>query len=363
MENLVGLNEDNAREFYSSKKIFITGHTGFKGAWLSLWLSDLGAIVKGYSLPPQYKNGMFDFLSDEIFDSSEYGDIRNFEQLSNSIKDFQPDLIFHLAAQPLVRKSYDKPLDTFETNIIGTANVLQALQKVKKKCACIVITTDKVYKNSEDGRLYSENDLLGGYDPYSSSKACAELITESFRNSFFNVSTYSNHLKCIATARAGNVIGGGDWSEDRLIPDILRNLQSNTNIEIRNPASIRPWQHVLEPLAGYLQLGKLLYNNPKSFSEAFNFGPEKQDHYTVGEIVEQTIEAWGEGQWIKARSDHQKHEAGLLQLDISKAKSVLGWRPKLKGSEAIKWTVEWYKSAPDDKLLTARRQILNYLRS
>ncbi|GAB2657593.1 CDP-glucose 4,6-dehydratase [Flavihumibacter cheonanensis] len=360
MEEMVITNFRDLMRFYSSKKVFITGHTGFKGAWLSMWLSQAGAIIKGYSLQPRYDHGLFNYLPSELFQDSEINDIRNAESLEKSIYSFQPDIIFHLAAQPLVRASYDNPIETIETNVLGTANLLKSIKSVHSKCACVVITTDKVYKNSEDGRLYKESDPLGGYDPYSSSKACTEIVTESFRSSFYNPVNYAAHTKSIATARAGNVFGGGDWSEDRLVPDIVKALQENKEIKLRNPDSVRPWQHVLEPISGYLILGQLLYESPLEYSDEFNFGPEKSDHFTVGELTQLFVDAWGQGKWTNISNDHQKHEASLLQLDISKAKSRLNWRPRLSGKTAVEWTVDWYKAPANEKLNLTKKQIQDY---
>jgi CDP-glucose 4,6-dehydratase len=360
MEKMVTNKLNELLAFYTSKKVFITGHTGFKGAWLSLLLAQAGATIKGYSLHPRYENGLFQYLPSNLFEASEINDIRNAAALEHSIASFQPDIIFHLAAQPLVRASYDNPLETYETNVIGTANLLQSIRRVQSKCACVVITTDKVYKNNEDGRLYREEDPLGGYDPYSSSKACTEILSESFRSSFYNPATYAHHQKSIATARAGNVFGGGDWSEDRLVPDIVKALQVNREIELRNPASIRPWQHVLEPVTGYLMLGKKLYESPEQFSDAFNFGPEKKDHFTVGELTSLFVNSWGNGTWTSIEKVPEKHEAHLLQLDISKAKSSLNWSPRLSGKQAVEWTTEWYKAAEAEKLPLTRNQILEY---
>jgi CDP-glucose 4,6-dehydratase len=328
---------------YSGKKVFITGHTGFKGSWLCAWLSVLGASVKGYALRPEYDNSLFTHLTFEDESRSVIADIRDKERLAQELIDFQPDYVFHLAAQPLVRRSYGIPAETFEVNVVGTANLLECLKGLKKKCTVVVITTDKVYENKEQHILYQENDMLGGYDPYSASKACTEIVVSSFRNSFFNTAKIDEHQIGIASVRAGNVIGGGDFSEDRIIPDIIRALKGNRTIEVRNPSSVRPWQHVLEPLAGYLTIGALMHDNPLQYSGAYNFGPNPDDHLTVKELVELSIRTWGEGNWKDTSSTNQPHEAGLLKLDIQKAKTMLNWSPKLNAAQAIEWTIDWYK--------------------
>jgi len=328
--------------YYSGKKVFITGHTGFKGSWLTACLYQLGAELKGYALPPEYDNGLFNLLRPLQLIETIIADVRDKERLQKEISAFQPDFVFHLAAQPLVRRSYTIPAETFDVNVTGTANLLEAVNSLPKKCSIVVVTTDKVYQNKEQDILYDENDVLGGYDPYSASKACAELVVSSFRNSFFNPNVYQQHQKAIATARAGNVIGGGDRSTDRIIPDIVRSLQEQKLVEVRNPAAIRPWQYVLEPIYGYLLLAGLLNDQPLKYSKAYNFGPAPGDHLTVKELVEAAIKYWGEGKW-KNVSDNGKHEAGLLKLSINLAKEELQWEPKLNTEKAVKWTIDWYK--------------------
>ncbi len=288
------------------------------------------------------------------------GDIRNKELLEKEIVDFKPDLIFHLAAQALVRKSYQIPSETFEVNAVGTANVLEAVIKLEKKCTVVVITTDKVYENTEADYLYREDDRLGGYDPYSASKAATEIVISSFRNSFFNIKEYSKHQKAIISARAGNVIGGGDWSNDRIIPDIVRALKSGEKIFVRNPHAVRPWQHVLEPLSGYLLVGMLADKDAVAFSGAYNFGPLANDHVLVKELVETAINCWGSGNWIDGYDAAQPHEAGLLKLSIEKAIKVLGWQPKLNSKEAIEWAINWYKQSPVAVYDFTLQQINNY---
>ena len=342
MEDLV--NRQTIRSYYEGKKVFVTGHTGFKGSWLMAWLHLLGANVKGYALAPEYAECLFNVLHPLNLAESIIADIRNKEKLQQEIITFQPDYIFHLAAQPLVRRSYQIPAETFEVNAVGTANLLEAVNLLEKKCTVIIITTDKVYENKEQDILYNETDALGGYDPYSASKACTEIVVSSFRNSFFNVDKIEKHQKGIVSVRAGNVIGGGDFSDDRIIPDIVRALRQQKVIDVRNPGSVRPWQHVLEPLGGYLLLGGLMNGSAAKFSGAYNFGPNPSDHLTVKELVEQAIKTWGSGEW-KDTSDHnQPHEAGLLKLDISKAIKTLNWQPALNAAEAIEWTINWYKT-------------------
>jgi CDP-glucose 4,6-dehydratase len=358
MEKVVKINQ--LYSYYSGKKVFLTGHTGFKGSWMLAWLHELGAIVKGYSLNPEHDKCLFNSLKGEITFENIIADIRDKDKLSQEILSFEPDFVFHLAAQPLVRKSYKIPSETFEVNVIGTSNLLEAVISLPKKCTVVVITTDKVYENKEIDVLYNEIDVLGGYDPYSASKACAEIVVSSFRNSFFNPDKIDQHHKGIVSVRAGNVIGGGDFSEDRIIPDIVRSLKSNTAIEVRNPSSVRPWQHVLEPICGYLLIGALMNENPLKYSGAYNFGPEPNDHLTVKELVELSIQRWGEGKWIDKSDANQPHEAGLLKLDINKAKKILNWEPKLNAQQAIQWTIDWYKQNDSISKYTFQ-QINNYM--
>lgn len=359
MEKMVS--KASLQDFYNQKKVFVTGHTGFKGAWLLLLLRELGADVKGYALAPEFDYSLFNIAETKNFCQSIIADIRDKKRLEAEIKAFQPDYVFHLAAQPLVRRSYQIPAETFEINVTGTANLLECIAALKKKCTVVVVTTDKVYENKERHILYKEDDVLGGYDPYSASKACTELVVSSFRNSFFNAAKYNEHQKAIATARAGNVIGGGDWSTDRIIPDIIRSLQANQNIIVRNPTSVRPWQHVLEPLIGYLLLAGMLNDHHEAYASAFNFGPLPVDHLTVEAFVEKSIDAWGSGNWTDASAPGQPHEAGLLQLDISKAKDQLGWTPKLDAGTAIGWTIDWYKQPDNRKKEYTIQQINTYL--
>jgi CDP-glucose 4,6-dehydratase len=348
-------------KYYTSKKVFVTGHTGFKGAWLCAVLQTLNAQIKGYALTPEFDNTLYNIIQPSLKIESIIADIRDKIKLQKQISDFQPDYIFHLAAQPLVRRSYEIPAETFDVNVVGTANVLEAVTTLKKKCAVIVITTDKVYENKEDNSiLYKEEDVLGGYDAYSASKACAELVVSSFRNSFFNIHNYSQHQKAIASVRAGNVIGGGDWNKDRIIPDIIRSLKNNQPIEVRNPNAVRPWQHVLEPLTGYLLLGANLNDEPTKFSKAYNFGPLPNDHLSVKELVETAIKVWGNGSWKNISNSNEPHEAGLLKLDISRAQKELNWQPKLNAQQAIEWSINWYKQPNEKQAEYSFQQISNY---
>lgn len=335
---------DKLKKAYNGKRIFLTGHTGFKGAWLLKIFQLLGADVKGYSLTPEHKEDLFYLINGDNICNSVIADLRNREKLIIEITTFKPDFIFHLAAQPLVRVSYEIPSETFEVNAIGTANVLDGLRALNNKCHAIMITTDKVYYNNEWLYPYRENDRLGGYDPYSASKACAELVIDSYKSSFFNEKEYQQHKKAVAIGRAGNVIGGGDWNKDRLLPDIAKAFRENKKIIIRNPTAVRPWQHVLEPLTGYLLLGVKLTEDPLKFAQAYNFGPYAEDELNVEQIVKLSIIAWGSGNYESVNNNTYHHEAGLLKLDISKAVNQLGYKPALNASDAIKLTVEWYKN-------------------
>jgi CDP-glucose 4,6-dehydratase len=352
--------ESSLAKTFKDKKVFVTGHTGFKGSWMMACLHSLGAKFKGYALAPEHKNGLYELLHPTLGGESIIDDVRNKKRLQQEIVSFQPDFIFHLAAQPLVRRSYENPTETFETNVVGTANLLEAVSLLKNKCTAVIITTDKVYENKEDGILYKEEDVLGGYDPYSASKACMELVVSSFHNSFFNIDEYSVHQKAIATARAGNVIGGGDWSKDRIIPDVVRALDGKIEISVRNPNAVRPWQHVLEPLSGYLMLAASIDKNPHAFSKSYNFGPIPNDHLTVEEIVKKAIEVWGEGSWKDTSDPSQPHEAVTLKLDIQRAEKELNWKPNLSASSAIEWTIEWYKQAAQERVSCTFKQIKDY---
>ena len=327
------------REFWEGKRVFLTGHTGFKGSWLSTWLQDAGTIVTGFSLLPNTQPNLFDSsnVSDQM--ESVIADIRNFGELSKAMKDSSPEIVIHMAAQPIVRESYDDPLATYSTNVLGTANLLQAVRQTPSIKAVINVTTDKCYENKERLAGYREDDEMGGHDPYSSSKGCSELVTASFRRSFF----FHDNSANIATARAGNVIGGGDWARDRLVPDVLRTLQTGGKIDLRNPDSTRPWQHVLEPLSGYLTLAEKLYEGDQSYASAWNFGPEEEGVQPVRVIVEYLLEKLGDGATWEHTNTEQPHEAKLLKLDISKAKKDLGWRPRWDLYRTLDAVVSWHQ--------------------
>ncbi len=344
---------------YRNKKVFITGHTGFKGSWLSIWLQTLGAKVCGYSLKPNTNPSMYRELNIENkIEKSIIGNILDYETLEKSINDFQPEIIFHLAAQPIVRLSYKEPKLTYETNVIGTLNVLEVARKCKSVKAFVNVTTDKCYENKEIARGYKEDEPMGGYDMYSSSKGCVEIMSSSYRRSFLQ----EEDSMSMATARAGNVIGGGDWAEDRLIPDCIRYINQNKAIEIRNPIAVRPWQHVLEPLSGYLLLGQKLLETGKDYAEGFNFGPNEESVLKVSEVAQKIIDNYNKGEVIVHKKDNL-HEANLLMLNIEKAKTVLNWTPTYTANEAIKETVEWYKhfyAKDTDMYQYTIQQIKNY---
>jgi CDP-glucose 4,6-dehydratase len=327
---------------WSGKRVLLTGHTGFKGGWLSLWLQRKGAEVCGVALAPPAAPNLFEDAHIATGMRSELGDIRDVDLLKRVFAEHRPEVVFHLAAQPLVRSSYEDPLGTYSTNVMGTANVLEAARQSGGVRAIVVITTDKCYENREWDWPYRENDRLGGYDPYSNSKACAELVVSAYRNSFFNPAQYGCHGVALATVRAGNVIGGGDWGEDRLIPDMMRAFTAGRPVRIRNPRAIRPWQHVLEPLRGYLAVAESLCEGPSS-GQAWNFGPEQTDARPVEWIVRELAEIWGEGARCELDEDAQPHEAQMLQLDCSKAAAHLGWRPQLHLQEALALTAVWYR--------------------
>ena len=324
-------------EFFKSKNILITGHTGFKGSWLTLWLTELGANVIGYSLEPPTNPSLFEALNLKERITHIIGDVRDEEKLKKVFKMYKPEFVFHLAAQPLVRYSYITPKYTYEVNIMGTINLFEAVRETDSVKVVVVITSDKCYENKEWIYGYREIDPMGGYDPYSSSKGCVELIVSAYRRSYFE-----NLRIALSSARAGNVIGGGDWQEDRLVPDCIRALSKGEEIKIRNSNAIRPWQYILEPLSGYLLLALKMSEDKVKFSGAWNFGPNDIDIITVEEIVKLVIQNWGNGDY-KVDTSSQPHEAGLLKLDTSKARTFLGWKPVYNIYETIKRTVNWYK--------------------
>ncbi len=336
---------------YKNKKVFITGHTGFKGSWLSAWLQSIGAEVAGYSLEAE-KLSHFNLLN--LKTKNYFSDINDEDKITKAIAEFKPDIVFHLAAQPLVRSSYENPVTTFDTNVIGSLKVYRAALKSNVP-ALVSITTDKVYENKESHHAYNEADQLGGHDPYSSSKACMEIMTESFKKSYL-----ADGKMLLATARAGNVIGGGDWACDRLIPDLVRNASINLPTTVRNPESIRPWQHVLDPLNGYLLLGEKLLAGEKKFATSFNFGPDFSGNLTVRQMAELAKIEWDAVSIKTGKPDLQKHEAHLLKLDISKAKSLLEWQPTWNVSEAITNTLKWYKDYYMNSSINSLLNIKNF---
>jgi CDP-glucose 4,6-dehydratase len=323
---------------YRGRRVFVTGHTGFKGSWLSYWLTLLGADVTGYALEPPTEPSLFEALGLDQFVEHVVADVRDAGRLERELVKAAPDVVLHLAAQPIVREGYARPVETFATNAMGTVNLLQAVRACETARAVVVVTTDKCYRNNEDGRPFVEDDPLGGRDPYSASKGCAELVTAAYAASFL-----SDRNVAVASARAGNVIGGGDWAADRIVPDCVRALEAGRPIDVRNPAAVRPWQHVLEPLAGYLQLASRMLDDGATFTGAWNFGPESEDALTVQWVVERFLEEWGRGSWQAAGSaTPQPHEAHLLTLDSSKAVGLLGWEPRWDAREAVRRTAAWY---------------------
>lgn len=350
------------KKTYSGKRIFLTGHTGFKGAWLLQVLNWLGADVKGYSLAPEKTKDLYNQIDgDKICYSSVIANLKDLHTLQGEMVRYEPDFVFHLAAQSLVRRSYDEPVETFIVNAIGTANVLQSMRSIEKSCVGLMITTDKVYENPERGLPFSEEDKLGGYDPYSASKAAAEIVIDSFRRSYFHPEKYDTHHKSIASVRAGNVIGGGDYSDDRIIPDIVRAIENDEKPVLRNPKSIRPWQHVLEPLGAYLLLGAKMKEEPVKFSSAYNFGPDVNDEKSVEELTQIFLKSFGkENHYEIFQSDKNPHEANLLLLDSNKAHQQLGWKPCLDATSAIQWTADWYADKTNNAQDKCMMQIEKY---
>ncbi len=326
------------RVFWQGKRVFLTGHTGFKGSWFSLWLASLGAQVKGYALNPPTSPSLFNEAKVGKVIDSQIDDIRDQDALHKSMTEFNPDILIHMAAQPLVRYSYDAPIETYEVNVIGTAKVLEVARSCSNLKAIVNITTDKCYENDERSQGYKEDDPMGGHDPYSSSKGCAELVASAYRRSFLQEQGIG-----LASVRAGNVIGGGDWADDRLIPDILRSFEKSEPVVIRNPKATRPWQHVLEPLSGYLILAEKLYKNQKEYAEGWNFGPDEQDAKPVDWILDKMISKWPDSGW-ELDQNSNPHEADFLKLDISKVKSKLGWKPVWELSHTLEKIIDWHKA-------------------
>ena len=350
------------QEIYKDKKVLLTGHTGFKGTWLTLWLQKLGAKVYGYSLSPYSTPNHFSLLQDQCV-YSYIADINNASTLDKALKEVEPDIIFHLAAQPLVRESYQDPYYTFKTNILGVFNLLQSSRNLKNLKAIVNVTTDKVYENKEQIWAYRENDALGGYDPYSASKACSEILTDSMRRSFFNPSNFGiSHQVLIATARSGNVIGGGDWSRDRLVVDLVLSTTTHQPAIIRSPRATRPWQHVLEPLYGYLLLGQKLLERKTEYASAFNFGPKSEDNLEVEKIIHIAKSQWENIAYsIQDNNPNNPHEAELLMLDATKAQKLLKWNTFWSAQEAIEKTIQWYKHFYANQQIITHQQLDEYI--
>jgi len=358
----VGLSLIN--DFFKDRKVLITGHTGFKGSWLSIWLNMMGAEVIGYALEPYTDRDNFIITKFEYKITHIIGDVRDYQSLLNVFTKYEPEFVFHLAAQPLVRESYVNPKETYDVNIGGTVNVLECCRLTESVKVIINVTTDKCYENKEWIWGYRENDRLGGYDPYSSSKAGSEIVARAYRNSFFYSEKFNTNGKSLSTARSGNVIGGGDWRIDRLVPDCIRALERNEPIVIRNPNAIRPWQHVLEPLSGYLLLAEKMSEKPVQFCGAWNFGPEELSMKPVGVLTNLVVRNWGKGSWQYQTNKNAPHEASILRLDITKAKTRLGWKPVWSIEQAVRATVDWYKNyRGKDMFQFCKRHIESYVRN
>ncbi len=349
--------------FWNSRKVFLTGHTGFKGSWLALWLLSMGAEVCGYALDPPTEPSLYHILGLDRQLQSVRGDVRDLAALEAAMRGFAPDVVIHMAAQPLVRLSYQNPVETYAVNVLGTVHLLDAVRRTPSVRAVVVVTSDKCYENQEWHWPYREHEPMGGHDPYSSSKGCAELVTAAYRRSFFPSDRYAEHHVAVATARAGNVIGGGDWALDRLVPDIMRAFSAGVPAVIRNPEAVRPWQHVLDPLAGYLALAEGLYAAAPAFTEAWNFGPSDSDARTVRSLVSALAKLWGESARWECTEPEQLHEARLLRLDSSKARAQLGWSPRWNLDQTLLHTVEWYKAfhRGEDLHAISLNQIQSYM--
>ena len=350
--------------FYAGKRVLITGHTGFKGSWLAIWLHELGADVIGVALDPQTDkdNYVLSGIGRKI-KADLRADIRDGEAMMRIFKEYQPEIVFHLAAQPLVRLSYDEPVETWQTNVMGTINVMEAFRHCKSARVAVMITTDKCYENREQNHAYTEDEPMGGYDPYSSSKGACEIAISSWRRSFMNPANYAKHGKSIASVRAGNVIGGGDWAKDRIIPDCIRAIEAGQPIAIRNRHAVRPWQHVLEPLCGYMMLAQKMWEEPTKYCEGWNFGPKMDAVVPVWDVATMLLEAYGQGCLFDQTEPNAPHEANLLMLDITKAQTRLGWKPRLNTKEAVEVTTDWYKRYNNEDVYTlCVEEIKTYLK-
>ena len=350
-------------QFWSGKKVFLTGHSGFKGGWLTIWLASMDAKITGYSLSPKNNIHLFGAANiASLCERSHIGDIRELDSVRNELVEASPDIVIHMAAQPLVRYSYANPVETYATNVMGTVHILEAIRSCPSVKGVVIVTTDKCYENKEWVWGYRENEPMGGDDPYSNSKGCVELVTAAYRQSFFSEKIYGSHQVAVASARAGNVIGGGDWSVDRLIPDAIAAFEANKVLMIRNPLATRPWQHVLEPLSGYLVLAQALYEQGPAFNGAWNFGPQDSDARSVQDIIELLISQWGSSAVWKQDGAPQPHEAHFLKLDCSKAKQALNWSARWTLEKAIEATVEWQQKyrLGGDILAMTRKQISSY---
>lgn len=349
--------------FYHGKRVLVTGHTGFKGSWLSIWLHELGAEVIGVGLDPftERDNFVLSGIGKKI-KADIRADIRDGERMKEIFQTYQPEIVFHLAAQPLVRLSYDIPVETYATNVMGTINILEAIRATDSVKVGVMITTDKCYENKEQIWGYRENEPMGGYDPYSSSKGAAEIAIASWRRSFFNPLEYAKHGKSIASVRAGNVIGGGDWALDRIIPDCIKALEAGKPIEIRSRKAVRPWQHVLEPLSGYMLLASKMWDEPTKYCEGWNFGPHAESISTVWDVATKVVENYGKGELRDLSDPNALHEANLLMLDVSKAKFQLGWEPRMNIEQTVELTVEWYRRYQKEKAYSiCVDQIINFI--
>lgn len=357
-------NVDIFNGFYKGKRVLVTGHTGFKGSWLSIWLNELGADVIGFALDPQTErdNYVLSGIGKKIR-ADLRADICDANAINKIFQDFQPEIVFHLAAQPLVRLSYEDPVNTWQTNVMGTINVMEAFRHCESAKVAVMITTDKCYENREVNHAYTEDEPMGGYDPYSSSKGACEIAISSWRRSFMNPAEFVKHGKSIASVRAGNVIGGGDWAKDRIIPDCIRAIESGEPVRVRNRYAVRPWQHVLEPLRGYMMLAQKMWDNPTKFCEGWNFGPKMDSVVSVWEVATKLVEFYGDGRLSDQTEVNAPHEAKLLMLDITKAESLIGWEPLLTTEDAISLTTDWYKRYRNEDVYDmCVEQIFNYIK-